>query len=131
MVHIRLAQWDELPTLASVCTVAFQYEPNHLHYNPLRSVYPEDWHRGILRSLQERFIEQASVVIVAEVDQEVNGIRKATLAGCITGTRFGPDGRPMTSWAQRVTELGTQKATRTQREQRQCTARTESCLKRT
>lgn len=116
MVHIRPAQWNELPLLASICIAAFQHESNHLHYNPLRSIYPEDWYRGILRELQERFIDQASVVILAEVDREEGGVLKKNIAGCITGQRFGSDGRPMTSWAQRITDLGIQKATHAQLE---------------
>jgi hypothetical protein len=114
MDQIRLAKWNELPLLASICAVAFQYEPNHLHYNPLRSIYPEDWYYGILRDLRQKFIDRASVVILAEIDEEEDGVHKKKIVGCITGTRFGPDGLPMTSWARRVTGLGTQTASRSQ-----------------
>jgi RimJ/RimL family protein N-acetyltransferase len=108
MVQLRLAEWDDLPTLAKLAADAFQTDPIYLHFNPWRSIYPEDWERSFLHTLQWRYAEAGSVVLVAELQDESPN---KTIVGYLTATRRGPDAQPVSSWMQNPTEWGHQIAT--------------------
>lgn len=114
MVHLRLAEWNELPTVADIGTAAFGEDPIYLHFNPWRSVYPDDWRNSFLHTLQWRFAEAGSVVLVAELELEDG---KKVLAGYLTATRRDADGKPLSTWLQQPSEWGIQIATPAQREE--------------
>lgn len=112
MARLRLAKWDELPTVAEIGTAAFGEDPIYLHFNPWRSVYPDEWRDSFLHTLQWRFAEPGSVVLVAELEHD----GKKSLAGYLTATRRGADAQPLASWMQQPSEWGLQIATPAQQE---------------
>lgn len=115
MATVRLAEWDELPELARIGAAAFGQDEIYLHFNPWRSVYPQDWHDSFLHTLQGRFAEAGSVVLVIEVRHKEG--EKPVKAGYITATRRGANNRPLSSWMQQRSAWGLQIATPAQRKE--------------
>jgi hypothetical protein len=116
MLHIRFATWDELPDLATVGCTAFENDPIYLHFHPWRSLHPEDWRDSVLRTLKWRYAEAGSMVLVGEVRDERPG-GQTEIAGYMTATARGADGKPLSTWLQEPCVWGHQAVTAEQRDE--------------
>ncbi|CAK3772390.1 acyl- N-acyltransferase [Lecanosticta acicola] len=66
MLHVRSAQWEELPFLASIGVQAFEEDPCYQHFYPFRKLFPEDWRSSFLRRLQNALADPSQYLFVAQ-----------------------------------------------------------------
>lgn len=74
-MKIRPALVRDVPTIASIGTLAFAGDPSYQHFFPRRSQYPDDFYSYLLHDYRRMLATPGQLIMVVELDEsdEIDG----------------------------------------------------------
>lgn len=74
-MKIRPAVLLDVPTIASIGTLAFASDPSYEHFFPRRSQYPNDFYTYLVRDYKRMLATPGQLIMVVELDEsdEIEG----------------------------------------------------------